>query len=254
VQRLRFWYAVVFSLMVYAIHVVAVVALPAFNPRLIVPLATLIGSAVVFSLMANYSLERDQRRRYLLKLVQAHVLKELGDVRSRLQQLSRMDALTGLYNRRHFQDYLQSVWQRAQHDGSDVAILMMDVDHFKKFNDRYGHQAGDACLSKVAEAMRACLREPGDMVARFGGEEFIAVLPHANGAMAHAAAERVRQAVQALQICHADSNAAPVVTVSLGVASMAVQPGQIDAALIKSADDALYEAKHGGRNRVAPGH
>jgi diguanylate cyclase (GGDEF)-like protein len=182
------------------------------------------------------------------------VLQELGNVRLRLQRLSRMDALTGLYNRRHFQEYLQNVWQRAQHDASDVAIIMMDVDHFKKYNDRYGHQAGDACLSKVAEAMRACLREPGDMVARFGGEEFIAVLPQANGVMAHAAAERVRLAVQALQLPHADSSAAPVVTVSLGVASMAVQPGQIDAALIKSADDALYAAKRGGRNRVAPGH
>ena len=254
VQRLRFWYALVFSLMVLAIHVMAVVALPAFNPRLILPLAALIGSAAVFSLMANYSLERDQRKRYLLNLVQEHVLKELGDVRLRLQRLSRMDALTGLYNRRHFQDYFEGVWQRAQHDGSDVAIIMMDVDHFKNFNDRYGHQAGDACLSKVAEAMRACLRQPGDMVARFGGEEFIAVLPQANGAVAHAAAERVRQAVEALQLPHADSVAAPVVTVSLGVGSVAVQPGQIDAALIKSADDALYQAKRDGRNRVAAAH
>jgi diguanylate cyclase (GGDEF)-like protein len=254
VQRLRFWYAVVFTLIVLAIHVMAVWALPTFNPRLVIPLGALIGSASIFSLMANYSLERDQRKRYLLKLVQEQVLQELGNVRLRLQRLSRMDALTGLYNRRHFQEYLQNVWQRAQHDGSDVAIIMLDVDHFKKFNDRYGHQAGDACLSKVAEAMRSCLREPGDLVARFGGEEFIAVLPQANGAMAYAAAERVRMAVQALQLTHADSSAAPVVTVSLGVASMAVQPGQIDAALIKSADDALYEAKRGGRNRVAPGH
>ena len=128
---------------------------------------------------------------------------------------------------------------------------MMDVDHFKKFNDRYGHQAGDVCLSKVAEAMRACLRQPGDMVARFGGEEFIAVLPQANGVTALAAAERVRLAVEALQLPHADSVVAPVVTVSLGVASVAAQPGQIDVALIKSADDALYQAKRAGRNRVA---
>ena len=251
VQRLRFWYALVFSLMVYVIHVVAVLALPVFNERLVVPLATLIGSAVIFSLMANYSLERDQRRRYLLNLIQVRVLKELGEVRLRLQSLSRMDALTGLYNRRHFQEYLGNVWQRAQHDGSDVAIIMMDVDHFKKYNDRYGHQAGDACLAKVAQALQHCMRQPGDLVARFGGEEFIAVLPKANLAMAQAAAERVRQAVQALQIPHADSSAAEMVTASLGVASLAVQPGQIDTALIRSADDALYQSKHAGRNRVS---
>lgn len=254
VQRLRFWYALASSLMIYAVHIACVVMLPAFNPRLTLPLLALIGSAVVFSLMVTHALERDQRRRYLLNLTQNFVLKELGDVRSRLQRLSRMDALTGLYNRRYFQSYFENVWQRAQHDGSDVAIIMMDVDHFKNYNDRYGHQAGDVCLAKVAEAMRQCLRQPGDLVARFGGEEFIAVLPKANLAMALAAAERVRLAIAALQIPHADSSAAAVVTASLGVASLAVQAGQVDASLIRSADDALYQAKREGRNRVALHH
>lgn len=251
VQRLRFWYALVASLMIYAVHIACVVLLPAFNQRLTLPLLALIGASVIFSMMANHALERDQRRRYLLNLMQTYVLKDLGDVRARLQRLSRMDALTGLYNRRHFQSYFESVWQRAQHDGGDVAIIMMDVDHFKKFNDRYGHQAGDACLAKVAEAMRLCLRQPGDLVARYGGEEFIAVLPKATPAMAQAAAERVRLAIAALQIPHADSSAAAYVTASVGVASLAVQSGQVDAALIRLADDALYRAKREGRNRVA---
>jgi diguanylate cyclase (GGDEF)-like protein len=250
VQRLRFRYAVVFSALVVAIHIMGLLTLPTYNPRLTVPLLAMILASAVFTLMANHALERDERRLYLLRLSQQYVLKQLEDVRLRLQTMSRIDALTGMFNRRHFHDYVQQVWQRAQHGCEDVAIIMLDVDHFKLFNDRYGHQAGDDCLVMVAQAMKACLRQPGDMVARFGGEEFIAVLPQTDLVVAQAIAERVRQAVSALRIPHEASSAAAVVTVSVGVASWAVQSGQLAAELIKAADDALYRAKSDWRNRV----
>ncbi len=251
VQRLRFRYAVVFSALVLAIHFMGLLTLPTYNPRLSVPLLSMSLASAVFTLMANHALERDERRFYLLTLSQQFVLKQLEDVRLRLQTMSRVDALTGLFNRRHFHDHVQQIWRRAQHSGEGVAIIMLDVDHFKLFNDRHGHQAGDDCLVMVAQAMKACVRQPGDVVARFGGEEFIAVLPQTDLGAALAVAERVRQAVAALGIPHEASSAATVVTVSVGVASWAVQPGQAVATLLKAADDALYRAKNDGRNRVA---
>lgn len=251
VQRLRFWYAVTFSLSIHAIHIAGLLMLTVVNHRLMLPLHLLMSATVFFTLVANYALERDERRRYLLSLRRKHLLRNLSEVRHRLQVLSRTDTLTGLSNRRHFEDYLQQIWRRAQHDGTEVAIVMLDVDHFKKYNDHYGHPAGDACLSRVAAAMSASLRRPNDLVARYGGEEFIAVLPHTGSATAQQAAERVRQAVEALQIPHEGSSAAAVVTASLGVASWPASPQRNYADLIAAADAALYDAKHGGRNRVS---
>lgn len=248
VQRLRFRYAVLFSAIVYAIHIGGVLMVPAFNQQLILPVVALVGATTAFTLMANHAMERDERRHYLLSRRRTALMAELAQLHQRLQNLSRMDALTGLYNRRHIQEHLQQAWQRAQHDGSELAVVMIDIDHFKRFNDRHGHPAGDRCLSQVAEALSACLRQPADAVARFGGEEFIAVLPRTALAEAREVAERIRQAVQALQIPHADASG--VVTVSVGVSAGRAGDGQIEAALVSAADEALYEAKHAGRNRV----
>jgi diguanylate cyclase (GGDEF)-like protein len=251
VQRLRFWSAVLFSLTVLTIQIVGVVVLPNFNPRLVLPISALTVATVAFSLCANYVMERDKRRRYLLTVREHELVKKLSEVNLQLQQLSRVDVLTGLFNRRHFQEYLQDLWQRAKHEGSEVAIIMMDVDHFKGYNDRYGHPAGDECLKQAAAVMQSSLRQPGDMVARYGGEEFIAVLPNTSLSVALQAAERLRKAVEALSMRHEASPTLPVVTVSLGVACCnAAAPGASSDALISSADRALYDAKNQGRNRV----
>jgi diguanylate cyclase (GGDEF)-like protein len=250
IQRLRFWYAVAFSLIVLGISIAQALMLPAFEPRLTWPITLLLAVTVAFTLMPVYALERDERRRYLLTRRRAHLLDDLAEVQQRLQALSSTDALTGLSNRRHLRERLEQVWRRAQHERSEMSILMLDVDHFKAYNDRYGHPAGDRCLASVAGAVADCVRGPADIAARFGGEEFIVVLPGTGGAGAQRVAERILQAVQSLAIPHEATTAAGVVSVSIGVAACRAGPDRNEAFLIASADSALYLAKQAGRNRV----
>ena len=170
-----------------------------------------------------------------------------------LEQLARNDALTGLANRRKFDEVLEAEWRRAARETTPVSLLLLDVDHFKSFNDRYGHQGGDACLRVVAEAVSGVALRPGDLTARYGGEEIAIVLPGTETVGARIVAERVRQAVAALAIPH-DGNpqCGGVVTVSIGCATGAPTAGlRTDAGtLIAAADACLYEAKRAGRNRV----
>jgi len=251
VQRLWFRYAVVFSLIILAMHVVGVQMVPAFNERLVLPAMSLVAATAVFTLMANYAMEYDERQRYMLSRRRLRLMAELADAQRRLHELSRVDPLTGLANRRHFQEHMHQVWQRAAHDGREVAIIMLDVDHFKRYNDRYGHPAGDRCLAQVAQAIQPCLRGPHDLIARYGGEEFIAVLHQADLDAATQVAQRIRQAVADQGIPHEASPTAGTVTVSVGVACCKAGPAHNDAALLAAADAALYAAKHAGRNTVA---
>jgi len=251
VQRLRFWNALLFSVAMLGIHLCGILLLDNFPQRLLSPIISLVASTTLFTLIANYMLERDERTHYLLTLKERGLVRELSRAHDKLQQLSRSDGLTGLFNRRHFQEYFQQVWERAQHEQSPVSILMLDVDHFKKYNDRYGHPAGDECLRQVAHALASHLRRPGDLVARYGGEEFVAVLPGSDAQVAAAVAERVRQAVAQLQMRHEASPTGSVVTLSVGVASVTADFLLKSSALLSAADDALYQAKHAGRNRVA---
>lgn len=254
VQRLRFWYALVFSLALLAIHVAGIVLLDNFPDRLMWPIVSLVASTACFSLAANYAMERDERRRYLLTRRERGLVQELTLAHERLKELSRIDSLTGLYNRRHFQEHLRQTWDRAQYDGDELSILMVDVDHFKKYNDRYGHPAGDECLRQVAEVLRSNLHRPDDLVVRYGGEEFIAVLPRTSASYALVVAERIRQAVEALQMRHESSSTALVVTVSIGVSSCRADVLLKDSQVIAAADHALYRAKHEGRNRICAEH
>lgn len=254
VQRVRFWHALLFSLSVLVIHVGGIFLLSTLPPRLLWPIVMMVLGTVVFTLYANYAMERDERKRYLLTLRERGLVKALGQAHEQLKALSRVDGLTRLYNRRHFQEYLQLIWERACYDGAQVAVLMVDVDHFKKYNDRYGHPTGDECLRQVAQVLMDKLRCPADLVARYGGEEFIAVLPHSDEACAMAMAEQVRQAVEALQLRHEGSSSALVLTVSVGVASGKALFGQAPESLVAQADQALYMAKREGRNRVSLAH
>jgi diguanylate cyclase (GGDEF)-like protein len=163
---------------------------------------------------------------------------------------SRRDGLTGLWNRRHLDEQLEAEWRRALREGTPLAVLLVDVDHFKRFNDRHGHLAGDECLRRVAAAVGAQLRRPGDLAARYGGEELAVLLPGLGATEAREVGEAVRAAVEALALPHADSEAGPFVTVSVGAAAHLPRPGGSVAQLVSAADAALYEAKRAGRNRV----
>jgi diguanylate cyclase (GGDEF)-like protein len=174
----------------------------------------------------------------------------LEDANLRLTELSHRDPLTGVANRRRFEDVLEMEWRRTFRSGAPLAVLMADVDSFKLYNDTHGHPEGDACLRSVAAAFQSCLKRASDLLARYGGEEFIVLLPDTTLERAAALAEDLRATVQALAVPHPGAPAAPVVTVSLGVAACRPSEGGASAELVAAADRALYLAKERGRNRV----
>lgn len=169
-----------------------------------------------------------------------------------LQRLSAVDGLTGIANRRSFDESLLREWRHCSRLGLSLSLLVLDVDLFKSFNDHYGHQKGDECLRRVAGALEKTIQRPNDMVARYGGEEFTAILPETEPEGAVAVAEAMRASVEGLGIKHARSSIAPVVTISVGAASLVPPRGDERGipVFIKAADDALYRAKEAGRNRV----
>ncbi|MDR3411108.1 MAG: diguanylate cyclase [Formivibrio sp.] len=190
---------------------------------------------------------------YHLPIVRARVhnhvlLKQKNDL---LEKLALIDGLTGIPNRRHFDERFEVEWKRAVRDGQPLSLVMGDVDHFKLFNDRYGHGAGDACLRAVARALLISLTRPGDMLARYGGEEFVVLLPDTDLGGAWQVAERMRRQVKELNLPH-DHSDAHVVTISLGLTSL--MPGQGDqmtpSMLLDKADAGLYQAKSNGRDQV----
>jgi diguanylate cyclase (GGDEF)-like protein len=188
------------------------------------------------------------------KLREAELLetaRKLADANLELERLSSLDGVTGLTNRRRFEELFVYEWKRAIRVGSALSAILVDLDHFKAFNDRYGYPAGDECLRRVAAALREAAQRPGDSVARYGGEEFVAILADTDFSGAKALAERMRSAVERLRLEHAASSTAPHVTLSLGVATMVPDDAVDPASLLAAADEALYESKKGGRNRAS---
>ena len=180
----------------------------------------------------------------------AQVVGELQTAQDEQRRLSFQDGLTGVANRRFLDQQLDHEWRRAARERSCLAVVMVDIDQFKLYNDTYGHLAGDDCLRRVAEALAHALRRPADFLARYGGEEFAAVLPGTSLEGALALAEQMRAQVEGLAIPHASSTVASVVTVSLGVAAALPHNGDQPQIVLAAADAALYQAKQRGRNRV----
>ena len=176
---------------------------------------------------------------------------ELSRKSRMLERLALLDGLTEVANRRGLDEALDREWRRASREKSSLGVIMCDIDHFKAYNDNYGHGAGDGCLRQVAQALSQALSRPGDFLGRYGGEEFLALLPGTGVEAAKEVAEKLRRAVFEQNLPHAHSSAADRVTLSLGVAALA--PGQDDEPerLLEAADQALYRAKQAGRNRVA---
>lgn len=179
-------------------------------------------------------------------------MTEHKDLEEKLAIMATQDSLTGLANRRHFDDKLHEEWRRAERHGTPLSLLMMDVDHFKKFNDQYGHQAGDSCLKAVAKVLASEARRPSDLAARYGGEEFVLLLPSTDEAGCANVAERLRQALDGLGVPHALNLPTQRVTLSIGGATGWPSPENSNnqASLVAAADKALYAAKHAGRDRI----
>ncbi len=174
-------------------------------------------------------------------------LMGLSDANSKLMELNHVDGLTGINNRAYFDEQFGIEWQRSMRIGSPMGLLMLDIDHFKQFNDNHGHLGGDACLKLVANTIQDAIRRPADKCYRYGGEEFVAVLPHTDLPGSAFIADRICKAVAALEFVF-EGKIIPV-TISIGVSSMVPPRGSDYKALLSAADQALYEAKHQGRNR-----
>ena len=196
-----------------------------------------------------YPISRLEKRNLELEKVISIRTKELAEANRLLQIQSYTDGLTNISNRRHFDCQLNGEWNRGQRNGTPLAAIMLDLDHFKSFNDLYGHIAGDHCLQKIAQGLARSVNRVGDVVARYGGEEFVVLLPNTDKQHAFEVAKHIQKMVLSLAIPHATSPVG-VVTVSLGVASLQPSNQQCPVELVQRADAALYRAKLAGRNCV----
>ncbi len=176
--------------------------------------------------------------------------KKLQEANTVLKRLSGIDGLTGIANRRSLDEQLQFEWDACLRSRKPLTVLLLDVDDFKRFNDNYGHLGGDACLRRIAETLEACVHKPDDFIARYGGEEFAALLPGTTIEGGAKVAERMREAVRALQIVHEYSNYGPYVSISIGIGTIAPSASGSAKDVLERADRALYAAKSKGRNRV----
>jgi len=206
------------------------------------PTPTIVRSCLLLAVVAAAcgvvarTLERSARTR----LLETHAMAELA----------QQDALTGLKNRRVFDEHLDGLWQRAIDEARGLAILLIDVDHFKAYNDRYGHQAGDLALRRVAEMLQMFVKRPTDVLARYGGEEFAVLLYDVDAVAAENVAAQMRKAICAMGLEHRDSRLGQIVTISIGVAVVEPTPERRSRGALQLADEALYQAKKMGRNRV----
>ncbi|MDX8411548.1 MAG: diguanylate cyclase [Mariprofundaceae bacterium] len=194
---------------------------------------------------------------YIHKLQRDDAYRSLQESQRRLRHLnlnllhlSTHDSLTNIPNRYHFDQIYGSEWWRANREKQPLSIIMIDIDFFKNYNDKMGHQPGDQCLTNVADTLKSAIRRPADVIARYGGEEFVALLPGTDARGAKTLAEKMREKVETMKTPHPDSRASKYVTISVGVAGMVPNQKYPPASLIQKADKALYLAKKTGRNRT----
>jgi diguanylate cyclase (GGDEF)-like protein len=257
VQRLRFVWALPFTVAVFAVHAVTLWRADNFPDAVRWPMLVFVLSVAGYTLMTNRRLEHEERQRYLASLRAQALREQLRNSHAQLELASRTDALTGVANRHGLEHHLSTLRRRSWMSGESLAMLVLDVDHFKAFNDRYGHAAGDETLRWVAQVLRE--QVPADsgamddlpaLVARWGGEEFVVVVPGLHAQQAQALGERLVAQVRALAIRHERAPETGCVTVSAGAAVWdAAQLETLDEVMAR-ADAALYLAKRRGRCRA----
>lgn len=253
VQRFRFRYAFAFSLVAIGTAMAGVwIRFGQGRPYEFfdIPLCLLVSLISGYTLAMNYRSELEERRRFQWTVRAQALHKKLASSQAQLDEMSRRDPLTGVPNRRHFDEFLRRNWDAAQAQGHTLALLLIDVDHFKAYNDRYGHPAGDQCLRHVALALQQAVPAASGCVARWGGEEFIVGLPGMGAEGAMQVAQGLCKAVRDLGLRHEASTTDASVTISVGMALATPSVGGGIDNLIAQADAALYRAKEGGRNRA----
>lgn len=258
-------------------HLMTAIILMAFGLRFVLPLFVmiLVSSAalsliyadyrnidIIYEKFANYFIvysmvvvalaaisEWHERIAFLQSLLLTHQTEELKHLNEELDHIAHEDALTGIANRRSFDDVARKEWDRGLRDQQPLTLLLLDVDCFKKYNDFYGHGAGDLCLQSIGQALKASIMRTSDVVARYGGEEFVILLPNTKASGGVEVAQRVSQFIDDLAIKHEYSDAAPHVTVSIGITTIIANHTQSVIDLLKQADIALYQAKANGRHQ-----
>ena len=245
VQRIRFYYLLVGAVLGTLLYAALLLALDDLSFAVRINDAMAFGGATALALLAGYSIEREFRLNFLESL-REHLLNE------RLASLSRQDALTGLANRRSLNEVLGAM-ETGPSVPLSLGMLLFDIDYFKLYNDTVGHLAGDVCIKRVAGIIRAELRERADMAFRFGGEEFLVLLPDVDLLGAIQIGDRIRHALELARIPHpGEPSGRGIVTVSVGAAAAGFGNGLLATEIIGRADAALYSAKRNGRNQIWP--
>ncbi|MBF0120003.1 MAG: GGDEF domain-containing protein [Desulfobacterales bacterium] len=248
--RLLFHFAIIYNLFFIILCFVSWIMFLPYDITIIQSLFLL--SVCIICLICTFLMERVIRKFYIESRAFSFQKQDLQETNIRLKYLIALDGLTGIANRRTLDETLNNEWQRGLRNGNPLSVLLMDIDHFKFYNDTYGHQRGDECLKQVAKTLKAFARRPGDLAARYGGEEFAVILSNTELIEASIVATRILQAVQGLKISHIKSSVdLKVVTLSIGIAVIVPHPSLSVSQLIENADRALYCAKSQGRNRVA---
>lgn len=207
-------------------------------------------AAVLLNGFVAWLLERQERLNFVQSLLLHHEMSERELLNAKLDKMARQDLLSKLANRRHFDEVLADEWERSKREKHYLGLLFIDVDHFKAYNDHYGHLAGDLCISRVGEVLKGALLRPADMAARYGGEEFVVLLPNTEIEGARKVAKRILSAIDALAIPHQSSPTAANLTVSIGITALRPDQWAGPKTLLDTADKALYEAKSSGRHQV----
>ena len=246
----RFPVASGYGAILTAIFAFGLTRMATLDPLLAAILLMMMAMCTIFALFGCWRVETETRHSYARMLREKLQQAALSVRNAELDELALRDPLTGLANRRAYQAWQNGPWKTAEDAGMQVGLVMVDIDHFKKFNDFYGHPAGDACLQAVARCMADHLRGTTDLVARLGGEEFAILLPGAGLAVAGDIAERLRMVIEAMDVPHAGCGLGAAVTISCGASATLAHAGSSLIELSGAADQALYEAKQAGRNRV----